>query len=173
MLTEQTVRDYPMLVKAMTGIPAEHFWEMMETIEARYADYERQRHARDERHRAVGGGRTCDLPLVMRVTMLLFSLRTHIPQTLVALLCGGTPSDVSRDLRRLLPLLREVLPTPAIWNLVEEPASAPADESHTAESHAAETQEAPVLDRITQPHVLGDATEQEVARSQDSATRKR
>jgi hypothetical protein len=167
MLTEQTVRDYPMLVKAMTGIPAEHFWEMMETIEARYADYERQRHAHDERQRAVGGGRTCDLPLVIRVTMLLFYLRTHIPQTLVALLWGGTQSDVSRDLRRLLPLLQEVLPTPAIWDLEEEPAVAAA-----AETHAEETQEAPARERISQTHILVDATEQEVARSQDSATRK-
>jgi hypothetical protein len=73
----------------------------------------------------------------------------------------------------LLPLLRAVLPTPDIWELVADPADAPADESHTAaESHAAETQEAPVLDRITQTHVLVDATEQEVARPQDSATRK-
>jgi hypothetical protein len=99
--------------------------------------------------------------------MLLFYLRTHIPQTLVALLCGGTQSDVSRDLRRLLPLLREVLPTPAIWDLVEEPATAPADALP-----AAETQESPARERISQTHVLVDATEQEVARPKDSTTRK-
>jgi hypothetical protein len=167
MLTEQILRDYPLLVKALTGIPAETFWQMIADMEAQYPNYQRQRHTHDERQRAVGGGRTCDLSLVIRVTMLLFYLRTHIPQTLVALLCGGTQSDVSRDLRRLLPLLREVLPTPDIWELMEEPASANADESPHEE-----TQAAPAPARITQTHVLVDATEQEVARSQDSATRK-
>jgi hypothetical protein len=167
MLTEQILRDYPLLVKALTGVPAETFWQMIADMEAQYPNYQRQRHTHDERQRAVGGGRTCDRSLVIRVTMLLCYLRTHIPQTLVALLCGGTQSDVSRDLRRLLPLLREVLPTPDIWELMEEPASATADESPHEE-----TQAAPAPARITQTHVLVDATEQEVARSQDSATRK-
>jgi hypothetical protein len=167
MLTEHILRDYPLLVKALTGVPAETFRQMIDDIEAQYPAYQRHRHARDERQRAVGGGRTCDLSLVIRVTMLLFYLRTHVPQTLVALLCGGTQSDVSRDLRRLLPLLQDVLPTPDIWELVEEPADAPA-----AEPHAEEPPEAPAHARITQTHVLIDATEQEVARSQDSATRK-
>jgi hypothetical protein len=113
MLTEQILRDHPLLVEALTGVPAETFWHIMDAIETQYPDYERHRHTRDQRQRAPGGGRPCDLPLVMRVTMLLFYLRTHVPQTLVALLCGATQSDVSRDLRRLLPLLREVLPTPS------------------------------------------------------------
>jgi hypothetical protein len=143
---------------------AETFWPMMGAIETQYPDYERQRHTRDQRQRAPGGGRTCDLPLVLRVTMLLFYLRTHVPQTLVALVCGATQSDVSRDLRRLLPLVREVLPTPDIWDLVADPAA--------AEPQTTPTEAASPHDRITTTHVLIDATEQEVARSQDRTTRK-
>jgi hypothetical protein len=148
-----------LLVKALTGVPAETFWQMIDAMEAQYPDYQRQRHTHDERQRAVGGGRTCDLPLVIRVTMLVFSLRTHIPQTLAAVLCGGTQSDVSHDLRRLLPLLIEVLPAPVVWDIVDAPQPEPG------------TRPQP-LDRITSPHILIDATEQEVARPQDHATRK-
>ena len=105
MLTELTLRDSPTLVKFLTGVPADDFWNLMQTIETEYARYEYQRHAREQRQRAVGGGRRCDLPLVIRVTMLLLYLRAHIPQWLVALLFGAHQSDISCDLRRLLPLL--------------------------------------------------------------------
>ncbi len=47
MLTEQTLRDYPNLVKALTEIPAEEFWTMMETLEQQYPDYTAQRQTRD------------------------------------------------------------------------------------------------------------------------------
>jgi hypothetical protein len=122
--------------------------------------------------------------LVIRVTMLLFYLRTHIPQTLAAVLCGGTQSDVSRDLRRLLPLLIEVLPAPVVWDIVDEPQPEPSTEPQpeptttpppepTTTPPPEPTTEPLPRDRITSTHVLIDATEQEVARSQDSATRKR
>lgn len=39
----------------------------------------------------------------------------------VAMLFGGTQADVSRDLRRLLPLLIAVLPAPVVWDMVDEP----------------------------------------------------
>jgi hypothetical protein len=168
MLTEQTLRDYPNLVKALTGIPAEEFWAMMETLEQQYPNYTTQRQTRDQRQRAVGGGRPCDLPLVIRVTMLLVYLRTHIPQTLVALLFGGTQSDVSRDLRRLLPLLRDVLPTPELWEIAVPPL---ADDPVPAESAATDPTAAPSTPLPT-THGLVDATEQEVARPHDPDTRK-
>jgi hypothetical protein len=208
MLTEQILRDYPLLVKALTGVPAETFWQIIDAMEAQYPDYQRQRYTHDERQRAVGGGRTCDLPLVIRVTMLVFYLRTHIPQTLAAVLCGGTQSDVSRDLRRLLPLLIEVLPAPVVWDIVDEPQPEPGTEpqpepgiepqpepgtrpqpepgtrpqpepgTRPQPEPGIEPQPEPgiepqPLDRITSPHILIDATEQEVARPQDHATRKR
>jgi hypothetical protein len=200
MLTEHTLRDSPTLVKFLTGVPADDFWSLMQTIETAYARYEHQRHARDQRQRAVGGGRRCDLSLVIRVTMLLLYLRAHIPQWLVALLFGAHQSDISRDLRRLLPLLIEVLPAPVVWDIVDEPSpdpstapppdpstapppdpstaplpdpsTAPPPDPSTAPPPDPSTAPLP-LDRITSPHILIDATEQEVARPQDSATRKR
>jgi len=147
----------------------------MQTIETEYARYEHQRHTRDQRQRAVGGGRRCDLPLVIRVTMLLLYLRAHIPQWLVALLFGAHQSDSSRDLRRLLPLLIDVLPAPVVWDIVDEPQPAQSPEpqpAQPAEPQPAQPAEPQPRDRITSMHILIDATEQEVARSQDRATRK-
>jgi len=185
MLTEQTLRDYPDLVKVMTGVPADDFWTLMAAIETEYPTITRQRTPAKERQRAPGGGRPCDLPLVIRVAMLLFYLRTHVPQWLVALLFGATQSDVSRDLRRILPVLHAVLPSPAVWDVAPPPdADDATDATDTTDAtdatDATDTTDAtdatdatPAVPQVTAMHVLVDATEQEVARSQERATRKK
>src|SRR5712692_12025947 len=105
MITEKILVRYPALVKFLTGLPAESFWELINQVEAHFAEYEQQRHERSGRQRAVGAGRRFEQPLVMRMVMILSYLRLHVPQGLVALFFGATQTDVSRDLRRLLPLL--------------------------------------------------------------------
>lgn len=159
MITEETLREDPSWIFLLMGLPAETFWQLVEDAEKEYPAYERQRHARPDRKRDVGGGRQCDLPLVIRIAMVLTYLRLHINQELVAKLFGGTQSDVSRDLRRLLPLLKQVLPSPEVWQIVEQ-AQALGDEDKLKLADLADGQ------------VLVDATEQQVYRSQDSLTRK-
>jgi hypothetical protein len=90
--------------------------------------------------------------------MLLTYLRLHLNQTLVAKLFGGTQSDVSRDLRRLLPLLKQVLPCPELWEIVTE------------EQELSDEDKLKLTD-LVDGQVLVDATEQQVYRSQDSLTR--
>ena len=34
MFTETSLHDYPQVVKALMGIPAEHFWEVVQQVEA-------------------------------------------------------------------------------------------------------------------------------------------
>ncbi len=51
--------------------------------------------------------------------MLLTYLRWYNTQKQIAMLFGGTQSMLSRDLKRLLPLLKEVLPVPEVWEVVE------------------------------------------------------
>jgi hypothetical protein len=159
MLTEKTLRENPILVKAFTGRPAEVFWELVRKVEARLPEYEYERHERPDRQRAVGGGRDFDQPVVIRVVLVLTYLRLHIPQETVALLLGATQTDVSRELRRLLPLIRQVLPAPEVWEVVEE------GETLT---------EADILElaQLAEGRALVDATEQQVYRSQDNAKRK-
>lgn len=158
-ITEATLREDPSWIPLLMGLPAETFWQLVEAVNTAYPSYEQQRHQRPDRKRGVGGGRKCDLPLVIRIALVLTYLRLHVIQELVAKFFGATQSDVSRDLRRLLPLLKQVLPCPEVWNLVE------AEQALTEE-------EILKLTALAGGQVLIDATEQPVYRSADSATRK-
>ena len=161
MLTEKHLRENPLLIKAFMGLPAEVFWQIGADMEAKLPAYELKRLDREDRQRAVGGGREFDLPLVMRIALVLTYLRLHIPQQAVACMYkDATQSDVSRELRRLLPLMKQVLPCPEVWELVEEGAEL----SQT---------ELLALEQLADGRVLIDATEQQVYRpGKDNEERK-
>jgi hypothetical protein len=158
-ITEETLREDPSWIPLLMGLPADSFWQLVEAVKTAYPGYEQQRHQRPGRKRGVGGGRKCDLPLVIRVALVLTYLRLHVIQALVAKFFGATQSDVSRELRRLLPLLKQVLPCPEVWDLV-------------AVEQALTEEQLLKLTDLADGQVLIDATEQPVYRSKDSATRK-
>jgi len=157
MFTAESLGQYPEIVKAFTGIPSARFWEMMEAMAEIAEGYERERHQRAERRRAVGGGRPYGHPLVVRVAMVLTYLRLHVPQTVVALLYGCHQSDVSRELRRTLPLISRVLPVPELWQ-----------RSERAEEDVVDVLP---LEVLSDGRVLVDATEQRISRASDPARR--
>jgi len=159
MFTEQSLRDHPSLVKAFMGITAEQFWELIEQISIQFPSYLQQCRERPDRQRAIGGGRTYDLSLAIRAALVLTYMRLHIPQTTVAALFGATQSDLSRDLRRLLPLIQHCLPCPVVWEIVVEQQSVPSDSCLS-------------LDQIADGRVLIDATEQRVSRPHDRTQHK-
>ncbi len=159
MITEEILREDPSWIHLLMGLPAETFWQLVQDIKEVYPAYEQHRLERKDRKRQVGGGRKFDLPLVIRIALVLTYLRLHIPQKVVAKLFGATQSDVSRELRRLLPLLKQVLPVPDVWQLVEE-------------EYELSEEEVLALGELTDGQVLVDATEQQVYRSKDSPTRK-
>ncbi len=152
MLTEKHLRENPLLIKAFMGLPEEVFWQLVADMEAKLPEYELERLEREDRQRAVGGGRRFDLPLVIRIALVLTYLRLHIPQQAVACMYkDATQPDVSRELRRLLPLMKQVLPCPDVWEMIEE----------SAELTEAELLE---LEQLSDGLVLIDATEQQVYR---------
>jgi DDE superfamily endonuclease len=160
MFTEQSLRDHPSLVKAFMGIEAEQFWELIEHMTEQFPAYARQQRQRAERLRAVGAGRSFDLPLSIRTALVLTYLRLHIPQaTVAALFVGATQSDLSRDLRRLLPLIQQQLPCPLAWEEVATDQAPPQTTLLT-------------LGELADGRVLLDATEQRVSRSKDYLTQK-
>ncbi len=114
---------------------------------------------RASRRRAVGGGREFDQPLVIRVALVLTYLRLHIPQDAVAKLYGATQADVSRELRRLLPVIQAALPCSAVWEQL----------TGGADLSAAQCLE---LEQLSDRRVLIDATEQRVSRPTESAAQK-
>jgi len=159
MFTEQMLRKNPALIKAFTGIPGKEFWPMLEQMESQLPAYEAQRLSRPERQRTLGAGRAFDQPLALRTVAVLTYLRLHIPQTVVALMFGLTQVDISRDLRRLLPLIQTVLPCPVVWEVMEENAPAERLPQVTPE-------------QLSDGRALVDATEQRVSRPSDNETRK-
>jgi len=120
MFTERSLRQHPAVIKAVMGLPAAAFWALIEHIKEQLPAHEAQRLNRAGRQRALGGGRNFDQPLVIRVALVLTYLRLHIPQETVASLYGATQADVSRELRRLLPVIQAALPCPAVWQQLAE-----------------------------------------------------
>lgn len=151
MFTEQSLRDNASLVKAFTGLESEQFWELVEQMREHWPSYLLKRREHSKRQRAVGGGRRHDLSLVVRTALVLTYLRLHIPQGTVAALFGATQADVSRELRRLLPLVQQCLPCPVVWSVVEEA------EPSVCESELER-------DALADGRVLIDASEQRVSR---------
>ena len=160
MFTEQMLRKNPAVVKAFTGVPADEFWSMLQRMEAQLPAYEEERLSRTDRQRAVGAGRDFDQPLALRTMAVLAYLRLHVPQTVIALMFGLTQPDISRDLRRLLPLMRTGLPCPEVWEVVED--------------HPLENDPPPMSpEQLTDGRALVDATEQRVSRPSENETRKK
>jgi len=160
MLTEKILQSNPTLIKALTGLPADVFWQLIANLEAKLPEYEYQRHDQPDRQRAVGAGRPYDQPLVMRAMLVLTYMRLHIAQEIVALLFGATQPDVSRELRRLLPLMAQVIPVPEVWQVMDEEET-PSEEEGLG------------LAQLADGRALVDATEQAVYRSQDNEERKK
>ena len=66
MCTVVSGQQYPDVVKALTGLPAEEFWRLVGEVSARWADQRLARLARPHRQRASGGGRQSAQPLKER-----------------------------------------------------------------------------------------------------------
>ncbi|MFZ2070593.1 MAG: IS5/IS1182 family transposase, partial [Halobacteriota archaeon] len=77
MIGEKEIWENLTLIQLLTGLPVEQFLELFSQIEAVYEEYERVRHSKPNRKRAVGGGRKCDTPLVVRVAMVLMYIRLY------------------------------------------------------------------------------------------------
>lgn len=160
MLTVESLQQYPALVKAFTGVPAEEFWGLVAALTEQWAAYQGRRRERPDRQRAVGGGRRCEQALALRVAVVLTYLRLHVPQAVVGALFGTSQAEVSRELREVLPALRGCLPCPAVWEPGGDAAAVPTGSALTPE-------------QVGAGRVLIDATEQRVSRPGDDATQKR
>ena len=160
MFTEQFLHEHPTMIKAFMGIPAEVFWMIVEIVKQVLPEVDRQRLEREDRQRAPGAGRRCDQPVAIRVAAVLTYLRLHAPQIPTAMMYGMTQSDLSRDLRRIIPAIQEALPCPQVWKVLEEGQELTDTEKLT-------------LEELAKARVLVDATEQRVSRPSDKDKRKR
>lgn len=159
MFTEQILHENPGMIKAFMGIPAEVYWMIVEVAKLVMPEIDAQRLERNDRKREAGAGRNCDQPISTRIATVLTYLRLHAPQIPTAMMYGMTQSDLSRDLRRVLPAIQMALPCPEVWKVLEE-------------GQDLEESDLLMLTEEASKRLLVDATEQRVSRPSDNEERK-
>jgi hypothetical protein len=100
------------LFRSLTGVEICEFDAIYTSVQVKYVEYEQKRLARENRKRKVGAGHPFKLNLQERLLMFLVYYRLYITSTLAGVLFELDQSNVLKDIRKLEPLLKEVLPTP-------------------------------------------------------------
>jgi len=159
MLTETFLRRNERWIKMLAGLTSEEFWALFVQIENDFENYQYKRLQRPDRKRAIGAGNTFRHSLLLRVVAILTYLRLHLTQELTAAWFGMQQYDISRDLRRLLPLIAQHLPVPVILQPV------------LAESGPVEPT-AELVSCLEDLIAILDATEQPIERPQDAETQR-
>lgn len=112
MLNYKTLSSKPSIFRSLTGLEVSEFNSVHSNVEAKYDEYETKRLSRKNRKRKVGAGHPYKLPLQERLLMFLVYYRLYITSTLTGVLFDLDQSNVLKDIRKLEPLIKEVLPTP-------------------------------------------------------------
>ena len=112
MLNYKTLSNKPSIFRSLTGLEVSEFNPVYSNVEAKYYEYETKRLYRENRKRKVGAGHPYKLPLQERLLMFLIYYRLYITSTLTGVLFDLDQSNILKDIRKLEPLVRDVLPTP-------------------------------------------------------------
>jgi len=112
LLNYKTLSSKPSIFRSLTGLEVSEFNSVHSNVEAKYDEYETKRLSRKNRKRKVGAGHPYKLPLQERLLMFLVYYRLYITSTLTGVLFDLDQSNVLKDIRKLEPLIKEVLPTP-------------------------------------------------------------
>jgi transposase len=152
MLNYQKLSKHQRSFKSLTGVSVQEFESLYAEFEPAWAAAEAERLMRPNRRRAVGGGRSYAMSLRTQLVMLLVWLRLYLTTEAIGVLFELDKSNVSRNLRRLLPVLRQISQEQFGWP--EPPAKGQGKDLAQA------IREYPDLVAIS------DATEQEIERPQ-------
>jgi len=167
MLSVNKLRKRPQHFVRFTGLSVSQFDRLLGQLGKAYPDFNAQRLARPDRLRQVGGGSPFRLPLPDRTLLALVFLRLYLTNDLLGYLFGLDASNISRNLRILLPLLEHLLPVPA------QPRRHLAPKPPTGERR----RKIGSLDELLEQYpdlreVIVDATEQPINRPQNKTKRK-
>jgi len=100
------------LFRSLTGLEVSEFDPFCAKVHDNYDEYEAKRLARENRKHKVGAGHPFKLPLQERLLMFMVYYRLYITSTLTGVLFDLDQSNVLKDIRKLEPLIRDVLPIP-------------------------------------------------------------
>jgi len=112
MLNYDVLSKKPSVFRYFSGLELHEFDALNSKIEERYAAFEQKRLYRADRKRGVGAGHPFKLQLADRLLMLLVYYHLYVSSTLAAYLFDLSQSNVLKNIRKLEPLVSEVLPLP-------------------------------------------------------------
>jgi hypothetical protein len=104
---EKLVRK-PRVFKSITGLSIAEFDQLYQKFAPAWVEHERQRLEHPHRKRAMGGGRKYSLKLKDQLVMVTCWLRLYLNTEAMGFFFGVDKSTVSRNCRRLLPVLRSL-----------------------------------------------------------------
>jgi len=112
MLTYERLRQRPKHFLSFVGLSVEQFDSYYMEVEKAYASYNRKRLDRIDRKRAIGAGGKFKLSLKDRMVMSLMWIRLYVSYSILGYMFDLDESNVYRNIKMLLPLLRDHLPLP-------------------------------------------------------------
>lgn len=102
----------PRAFRRFTGFTIEEYDMIYEKIESKYDKFEKKRLDREDRKRAIGGGRNFDLELEDRFLMFIIYYRLYLTYFLLGFLFDLDQSNVCRNIKYLELLIKAVIPIP-------------------------------------------------------------
>jgi hypothetical protein len=101
------LHQHETVFKALTGLQVAEFDQLVADLMADYEQAEKERLSRPDRHRAIGGGRSFDLPIRDQILLTVIWLRKYPTQEVLGYLFGISDTSAGRVVKRLLPLLEQ------------------------------------------------------------------
>ena len=116
MLNYNVLSKKPSVFRNFSGLDVPEFDTLNLKIKKKYPEYEQKRLTREDRKRKIGAGHPFSLPLTDRLLMLLVYYHLYLSSNLMAYLFNLSQTNVLKDIRKLEPLVSEVLPLPKKQN---------------------------------------------------------
>lgn len=112
MLNYGVLSKNPLHFRNFSGLETHEFDALNSQIQAKYPAFEVKRLKRNDRKRAVGAGHPFTLPITDRLLMLLIYYHMYPSSTLLGYLFNVSQTSVLKSIKKLEPLVSEVLPLP-------------------------------------------------------------
>ena len=112
MLNYDVLSKKPSVFRYFSGLELHEFDALNSKIKERHSVFEQKRLFRADRKRKVGAGHPFKLSLTDRFLMLLVYYHLYVSSTLAAYLFDLSQTNVLKNIRKLEPLVSEVLPLP-------------------------------------------------------------
>ena len=112
MLKYDVLSKKPSVFRYFSGLELHEFDALNSKIKERHSVFEQKRLFRADRKRKVGAGHPFKLSLTDRFLMLLVYYHLYVSSTLAAYLFDLSQTNVLKNIRKLEPLISEVLPLP-------------------------------------------------------------